>query len=359
MSEKIVICYRMSAVGARVYLARARELMQRAEALGATLVSWAALSLAFAWDSDAIEEAIHLAITADEDTAPEEETWACGIAQGAMEPLAGSSSSAQRSGLAWGEPLVIALALSRTARGGEVLLHASVRAALEGLLNTQEPRLATEAGVEVLGVPLDMDNPWKRGKGGQVPPSRSMRAVLPLVIPPVTTPLPRSVREAEPEEIETADAESLAARLTQLAKEALLGGDAQSLERWSAGLKATGERDSLANRMHAMARLSRGKVGDALRTLKQARRDADGATPPTPQKRCQAALALGVGLSFAGRFDDALLEGLDALARARETDDDEAVRACLAFLAKLFARVNRSDEAALFRDSVRASRPAI
>ncbi|WP_394850632.1 hypothetical protein LZC95_24640 [Pendulispora brunnea] len=353
MAEKIVICYRMSAAGARVYLPRARELMQRAEALGATLVSWAALSLAFAWDSDAIEEAIHLAITADEDTPPEEETWACGIAQGEMEPLATSSSGARRADLAWGEPLVIALALSRVARGGEVLLHASVRAALEGLLNTQEPRLTSEAGVEVLGVPLDMDNPWKRGKGGQVPPSRSMRAVLPLVIPPVTTPLPRSVREAEPEEIETGDAESLAARLTQLAKEALLGGDAQSLERWSAGLKATGERDSLANRMHAMARLSRGKVGDALRTLKQARRDADGAPP---QKRCQAALALGVGLSFAGRYDDALLEGLDALARARESEDNEAVRACLAFLAKLFARVNRGNEAALFRDSVNVSR---
>jgi len=353
MTEKIVLCYRMSAAGARVYLPRARELMQRAEALGATLVSWAALSLAFAWDSDAIEEAIHMVITADEDTPPEDETWACGIAQGEMEPLA---TSGQRDDLAWGEPLVIALALSRVAREGEVLLHASVRAALEGLLNTQEPRIASEAGFEVLGMPLDMDNPWKRGKGGQVPPSRSMRAVLPLVIPPVTTPLPRSVREAEPEEIETADAESLAARLTQLAKEALLGGDAQSLERWSAGLKATGERDSLANRMHAMARLSRGKVSDALRTLKQARRDADGAEDgalsQTSQKRCQAALALGVGLSFAGRYDDALLEGLDALARARESDDDEAVRACLAFLAKLFARVNRGGEAALFQSSV-------
>ena len=143
--------------------------------------------------------------------------------------------------------------------------------------------------------------------------------------------------------------ESLAARLTQLAKEALLGGDAQSLERWSAGLKATGEKDSLANRMHAMARLSRGKVGDALRTLKQARRDVDGGPFA---KRCQAALAYGVGLSFAGRYDEALLEGLDALARAREGGDDEAARACLAFLAKLFTRVNRVEEATAFRESV-------
>jgi len=351
MSEKIVISCRMSAAGARGYLVRARELMQRAEALGATLVSWAALSLAFAWDADAVEEAIHLAITADEERPPEEETWACGIAQGEMEPLA---PRGQRADLAWGEPLVIALALSRVARGGEVLLHASLKAALTGLLNTLEPRIASEAGIEVLGVPLDMGNPWKRGKGGLVPPSRSMRAVLPLLIPPMVTPAPRTVAvAAESEEIESTDPESLAARLTQLAKEALLGGDAQSLERWSAGLKATGERDSLANRMHAMARLSRGKVGDALRALKQARRDVDGAPSTT---RCQAALALGVGLSFAGRYDDALLEGLDALARAREGQDDEAAQACLAFLAKLFARVNRAEEATVFRDSVRASR---
>jgi len=347
MTEKIVICCRMSGAGARGYLVRARELMQRAEALGATLVSWAALSLAFAWDGDAIEEAIHLAITADEDTAEREETWACGIAQGEMEPL---GTSGQRADLAWGEPLVIALALARIARGGEVLLHVSVKAALEGLLNTLEPRAASEAGIEVLGVPLDMANPWKRGKGGLVPPSRNMRADVPWVLPPVAPVPPRPPMDSE--DIESTDEESLAARLTLLAKEALLGGDAQSLERWSAGLKATGERDSLANRMHAMARLSRGKVGDALRTLKQARRDVDGG--PTA-KRCQAALAYGVGLSFAGRYDDALLEGLDALARAREGGDEKAARACLAFLAKLFVRVSRAEEAAVFRDSVRTT----
>ncbi|WP_394828482.1 hypothetical protein [Pendulispora albinea] len=357
MTEKIVICCRMSAAGARGYLVRARELMQRAEALGATLVSWSALSLAFAWDSDAIEEAIHLAITADEDTPSGDEPWACGIAQGEMEPLA---TTAQRADLAWGEPLVVALGLARMARGGEVLLHASVKAALEGLLNTLAPRVDSDGGVEVIGVPLDVDHPWKRGRGGQVPPSRSMRAVLPA--PPAVVPVPRprkasvldEANEAsEASEIDPADAESLAARLTQLAREALLSGDAQALERWSAGLKATGERDSLANRMHAMARLSRGKVGDALRALKQARRDVDGGPSSA---RCQAALALGVGLSFAGRYDDALLEGLDALARAREGGDDDATQACLAFLAKLFARVNRAEDAAVFRDAVRASR---
>lgn len=55
--------------------------------------------------------------------------------------------------------------------------------------------------------------------------------------------------------------------------------------------------------------------------------------------QCQAALALALAQQTAGRPDEALLEGLDALARAREARDSRAQAACLAFLAKLFARV--------------------
>ena len=67
--------------------------------------------------------------------------------------------------------------------------------------------------------------------------------------------------------MEEVDPEALAARLAQLSRDALLDGDAQSLERWSDGLKATGEKDALAERMRAMARLARGRVGDALQSL--------------------------------------------------------------------------------------------
>lgn len=377
MAEKIVICCRMSAAGARGYLIRTRALTQRAEALGATLVAWGALSLSFAWDPDAIEEAIHLAVTADEDTPEGGESWVCGVAQGEMEALA---LTGYRAELAWGEPLVIAVTLARIARHGEVLLHASVKAALEGLLNTKEARVASDSGIEVIGVPLDTEKPWKRGKGGRVPSSRSMLAVSPpapmvITAPEAPAPAPPPAAEASPpvpeeapvepgarlhslvdfEEIAATDPEAFAARLTQLTREALLGGDAQSLERWSAGLKATGEKEQLAERMHAIARLSKGKIGDALRSLKQARREAEAGG--TLAKRCQAALSFGVGLSFAGRFDEALLEGLDALARAREGGDEKAVRACLAFLAKLFSRVDRAGDAAAFRSALRAPPP--
>ena len=144
---------------------------------------------------------------------------------------------------------------------------------------------------------------------------------------------------------EEVDPEALAARFMQLSKEALMGGDAHSLVRWSEGLKATGEKDSFAERMRAIARLSRGRVGDALRALQQARRDAENSAS---SQRCQASLALGVGLAFAGRTDEALLEALDALARAREGEDDHATAACLALLTKLFASTGRESEAAAF-----------
>jgi hypothetical protein len=132
-------------------------------------------------------------------------------------------------------------------------------------------------------------------------------------------------------------------RLTELAKEALMGADTQSLEQWAEGLLAAGEHGRFAERMQAIVRLARGDVGDALRALRAARAELDANAPPT--ERCQASLALGVALAVAGRPDEALLEALDALARAREQGDDKGGHACLAFLSKLFATVDRPEDA--------------
>lgn len=136
-------------------------------------------------------------------------------------------------------------------------------------------------------------------------------------------------------------------RLTELAKEALLGADTRSLERWTEGLLATGERGRFAERMQAIVRLSRGDVGDALRVLKNARAELDGVS--TAAERCQASLALGVALAAAARPDEALLEALDALARAREAGEEKGALACLAFLAKLYGSVSRDVDAARLR----------
>ena len=50
----------------------------------------------------------------------------------------------------------------------------------------------------------------------------------------------------------------------------------------------------------------------------------------SPSVRCQAALALAMTLSIAGRVEEALLDALDALSSARAAQDPRAIRACIA-----------------------------
>lgn len=143
---------------------------------------------------------------------------------------------------------------------------------------------------------------------------------------------------------------NIASRLGELAKEALLAGDNVALERWIDGLRAAGESPIFAERMRAMARIVKGDIGDALRVLRRMRAQLD---PQDFALRCQTSLAMGIALGVAGRPQEALLEGMDALARARQIGDERAARACLAFLAKLFASVGKTDGA----DRLRAVTP--
>jgi hypothetical protein len=140
----------------------------------------------------------------------------------------------------------------------------------------------------------------------------------------------------------------LAVQLGDLARDALLAGDNASLEHWVEGLRAAGEDDAFTDRMGAMARLARGDIGDALRVLRRTRSQLDA---EDHRRRCQTSLALGVALSAAGRPQDALLEALDALARARQSDDVQGATACLAFLAKLYSSVSRESDAERLRRS--------
>jgi hypothetical protein len=168
---------------------------------------------------------------------------------------------------------------------------------------------------------------------------------LPSPLPPAPSSVARSVPPpAAPED-------PVATRMIDLAKAALLKGDGPALDRWTEGLRAAGEHDRLAARIEAIARLTRGQVGEALRALRAAW-EAESETSP-PALRAQASLAFGLALAAANRADEALLAGLDALARAREGRDPRATSACLAFLAKLFARAERGDEAAALRAASR------
>ncbi len=133
---------------------------------------------------------------------------------------------------------------------------------------------------------------------------------------------------------------TIATRLGELAKEALLSSDNAALERWVDGLRASGESPMFTERLRALSRLGRGDIGDALRVLRRTRAALD---PDDHKQRCQTSLALGVALSVAGRPQEALLEGMDALARARHAKDERGASACLAFLAKLFTSVGRPE----------------
>jgi len=132
----------------------------------------------------------------------------------------------------------------------------------------------------------------------------------------------------------------IALRLGELAKDALLSADNAALERWVDGLRASGESPMFTERLRALSRLGRGDIGDALRVLRRTRSALD---PDDHKQRCQTSLALGVALSVAGRPQEALLEGMDALARARHAGDERGAKACLAFLAKLFTSVGRPE----------------
>jgi len=147
--------------------------------------------------------------------------------------------------------------------------------------------------------------------------------------------------------ISSAPGAEIAQRLAVLAKDALVGKDGGPLDRLVDGIRATGDAPALADRLGAISRLGRGDIGDALRVLRRTRSSLD---PTEHTLRCQTSLALGVALSVAGRPQEALLEGMDALSRARRAGDDRGARACLAFLAKLYSSEGRP-EAALLRDA--------
>lgn len=170
------------------------------------------------------------------------------------------------------------------------------------------------------------------------PPTVMSEGVLPMDEPePACSGPPTSGSQPPP-----SGGNTLAHRLAELARDALHAADNAALERWADGLEMTSESVAFTERMRAMEQLGRGDIGDALRALRKTLSQLD---PNDHRRRCQTALALGVALSVAGRPQEALLEGLDALARARQVDDERGAKACLAFLAKLYSSVSRDEDA--------------
>jgi hypothetical protein len=125
------------------------------------------------------------------------------------------------------------------------------------------------------------------------------------------------------------------------AVEALRSGDAAEVERVATELSLDA-RPALAERLQARAKLARGEVGDAIRRLRDA---ADAALHSGSRDQCRTLLALAVALSAVGRQEEALLEALSALARAREHGDRKGERATLLFLSRLSATAGHHDVA--------------
>lgn len=124
------------------------------------------------------------------------------------------------------------------------------------------------------------------------------------------------------------------------ALEALRRGDAASVERLARELRVDETRSGLAERLQAMADLARGDTGDAIRRLRDA---VDEARRTKSRDQCRSLLALGVALAAASRNEEALLEVLDGLARAREAMDERGERACIRFLAQLATSAGHPD----------------
>lgn len=120
---------------------------------------------------------------------------------------------------------------------------------------------------------------------------------------------------------------------------ALKHGDAATLEELALQVRADSH-ETLANRLDALGQLVKGNVGEALRRLRDAKATSKN---QGSREQCRAALALGIGLAAAGRENDALLEVLDGLARARSARDTRGERACARFLVNVAKRSGRDE----------------
>jgi hypothetical protein len=367
MNRHIVVAFRMPAsamsAGSGVgYLPRARSLCARGEALGGRLVAFSAALLAMAWDTDSIEEAILLATSILEDARPEagagskETAWAVGVAEGELEPL---SPDGARMQLAWGQALLLAATLARVARGGEVLVDGEVRALRAGQLTLQGARTATDSGLQVRGWKLDLERPWKRGPAEEVPEVKTGevaildRAAIRADDPPSVgaAPDPASITvevsapEFDTQELSTAEVLEIVEASASLPGLSITPRPPSSVQ--PAPAKPDPRRQRGGRLAHRVRRLAAGdKSTDAMEAIAELRRErARAEDGGTPSSRCQAALALAMTLAIAGRAEDALLEALDALARAREASDPKAIDACTALLAKLYSSAGRPSEA--------------
>lgn len=136
------------------------------------------------------------------------------------------------------------------------------------------------------------------------------------------------------------DPDLMAARLPRLAKQALLEGDAATLDQVLLSLRVTGEREALVERMTAFHNLGKGNYAEAFRRLIAAEEIAG--------RDARQLLSHGIALASVGAVDGAVLETLEALALARQERDYRGEQACARFLAYLSAAMGQPREASVW-----------
>jgi hypothetical protein len=328
MPDRIVVSFRgmVPPGGGALYLERALALKQRAEAHGATLCAWSALTFSFDFDPDELEEAASLAALTQE-SVPEEERFGAGIAAGEMRTLGDGGGMAK---LGWGEPLVTAALLSRDARAGEVLIDIGI----------MERR-----GAELLKLGFRISGERRQllpAERNSLPPQQPARfEASPIAVPLVPLPPPPRVLQqsypfgsssaAGPQSSRGSSPEA-GDQTAELARQALLQGNMAALDLLLEQLRVNGEHGDLVDRMAGLVALRRGATAEALRRLRDATESVK-----EPAQQARARLAYAVALAASGRTEGALLEALEALSRARAAEDAPGARACALFLARLSA----------------------
>lgn len=182
---------------------------------------------------------------------------------------------------------------------------------------------------EPASLDLDLDDIIEQEAKEAVPEHRARPGPRPAP-PPPPPPLPEAKAPMQ---------------LAERAKRALVQGDLVTLEKLIGELRRTGEHLDLVERMSGFVALGRGAKAEALRKLRAA---ADIEQPPA--QRARALLAYGVALAATGEPEAALLEALDALARAREVGDRHGEEACARFLARLSSAAGHPTAAEAWAD---------
>lgn len=299
-------------------LHQASKLAQRAGAFGASLCAFGGYELGFAFSMDDHHEAIQFAVQA---ILEHEAVDKAGIASGAVFPFEAETGSFVA--LAWGEPVVVAAALARSALSGEILVDALLPTVADGTLNVRASgrdltiaRQARPTFALDLACPFtaDADGPTTDPHGGSTPDRKSSGSF----------------------------------EIVELAREALRRGDSRGLDAALEHLRGTGQHPDLVERLAAVLSMTRGAKEDGLRILRRAAENE-----PLERRRARAILAFAVGLAASGRTDDSLLEALTALALTRAHADRSGEIACTLFLAQLSSAAGHDEAARLWEEASR------